>query len=291
MKQGLEHPWPAWNDLTERCRCLTAAIPTVVLPSRGLRIVQIRPFRMPRGWRIPPHEHSYYEANLILRGRARPAGRGARLLGPGHVFFHAPAVAHTWGTPAGPCLRLIVEFVADPPLPVREPAAWPCWPDLLDDAAKLFDLAKTQAPGWRDQAAARLGAILARILTLGDLPASAPIEPPGGDDRLVEIVNRFLGDNLHRPIQLESVAMAAGVSLSGLTHRYRHRAGVSVGQQLMALRMEKAAHLLKTTELPLKEVARQVGIPEAAYFCRLVKRFFSDTPGEVRQRARKAAPS
>jgi AraC-like DNA-binding protein/quercetin dioxygenase-like cupin family protein len=283
-KRNTQVHYPAWRDLAERCRRLTRAIHEIVLPSHRLGIVQIRPFRMPRGWHIPPHEHSYYEANIILQGRARLEGRRGQELRPGHVFFHAPKAAHSWGAPCENCLRLIVEFNCEPPLPVTDPAAWPCWPDLVRDVDFLLELARVPTPGWIDQAAARLAVILTRILTLGKLPMPVDTDQ-GAEERLVETVDAFLCDNLHRPVKLGLIAAMAAVSVSSLTHRYRKLAGISAGQRLMTLRMERAAELLKTTNLPLKDVAMQVGIPEVSYFCRMFKRYFSDTPSQLRQRA------
>jgi AraC-like DNA-binding protein len=246
--------------------------------------MQVRPFMMPRGWHIPPHEHSYYEANIILHGRARLDGRRGQALGPGHIFFHAPKMMHTWGAPSSDCLRLIIEFNTDPPLPVPIPPVWPYWPELLGEIDFLLDLTRAPAPGWVDQAAARLAVILTRILTLGNLPTPVDIGT-GTGNRLVESVDTFLLDNLHRPVNLEAVATMAAISLSTLTHQYLKLAGITVGQRLMTLRMERAADLLKITHTPLKNVANQVGIPEVSYFCRMFKRYFSNTPSQFRQRA------
>ena len=221
-RRGKDKSYPAWRDLVERCRRLTRAVPEIVLPSHHLRIVEIRPFRMPRGWRVPPHEHSYYEAKIILQGRARLEGRRGQEFGPGHVFFHAPKTAHTWGAPSENCLRLTVGFNTEPPLPVTIPAMWPCWPDLLRDVDFLLELARVPTPGWVDQAAARLAVILTRILTLGTLPMPVDADQ-GAEDRLVETVEGFLCDNLHRPINLSLVAAMVAVSVSALTHRYRRR--------------------------------------------------------------------
>lgn len=272
---------PSWKDMVTGCRKLTVAVPELVLPQHTLRMVQIRPFRMPRGWSIHAHKHSFYEASVILQGAARTKEEPQQELTAGHVYFHGPGSSHSWGAPSRSCLRILFWFSVEPNVKVPVPMQWPQWPVLLYDIAELLWGACREVPGWRDQAAARLGVILSRILTLGDLP-STPIEIPKVEEAWLRTVDAFLADNLQRSISLADVAACAGVSLSTLIHKYHRITGGSIGQKLLSLRMEAASHLLTTTSLPLKAICAQVGIEEPAYFCRLFKRYFRATPSEYR---------
>ncbi len=274
---------PGWPDLVTGCGRLARALPTLVLPDHSLTILHLRPYQMAPGWSIRPHEHSFYEASLILEGRAVTDTPTLQTLTPGHVFFHGPHTPHHWGAPTDTCLRLIVGFTVEPPIPVVAPAHWPWWPDLLYEAACLFELASAQTPGWRDLASARLATILARALTLGSLPPPHR-EVADAPDEFVCRIDAFLTDNRHHPLRLEDIAASQGISVSSLSHRYRHLTGSTVGQRLLGVRMEHAAHLLTTTDLSLPAICDRVGLTDAAYLCRLFKRYFRATPGEYRRR-------
>ena len=47
--------------------------------------------------------------------------------------------------------------------------------------------------------------------------------------------------------------------------------------------MERAAELLRTTELPVSEVCVQVGVPDAQYFSKVFKIYFETTPTVYRE--------
>ncbi|HEY3378073.1 MAG TPA: AraC family transcriptional regulator [Armatimonadota bacterium] len=271
--------FPPWPELLAGCARLASTIPEIVLPDHRLCVLQLRPYQMAPGWTIRAHEHSYYEANVILAGAAHA---GTQTLTPGHLFVHGPHVAHHWRAEE-PCLRLILGFTVEPPVSIPTPERWPHWPHLLYDVAQLLHEAVAGAPGWRDQSAARLAAILARVLTLGVLPET-PLSGALPGDTLVGTVDAFLADNVRHPIQLEDIASVLGISVSSLTHRYRQATALSVGQRLLALRMERAAQLLAGSDLPLEEICAQVGITDAPYLCRLFQRYFRTTPGRYRAR-------
>lgn len=266
------------------CRRLTAAVPELLLPTHHFTILQVRPYRMPVGWSVNVHEHAFFEVSIILEGStAYPSesGRPGQVLHPGHVYFHGPHVPHSWRSNAGESLRMICWFNVDPVVQMTEPARWPNIPQSLTDAAALMDVIRRQTPGWQNQAAARLGAILSRIIAMGNIPPVTQVAPNGVLD-LVPQVDAFLGDNFKHHIQLEDVANAVGTSVSSLIHRYRQIAGTTVGQRLLALRMDETAHLLKTTNIPLKKICDQVGLSDPAYLCRLFRRYFRTSPGEYR---------
>ncbi len=239
---------------------------------------------MPLGWSVNLHEHAFYEASLLIDGSTRyPSGPARQPLLPGHLYFHGPHVPHDWTSNESECLRLIFWFTVEPSVVLPTPSSWPMLPEMLLDARVLLALLRKPSPGWQNQAAARLGAILSRIVALGDLPlAVTELHRPAG--QLVTQVDAFLTDNLRHAICLEDVANAMGISMSGLIHRYRQYAGTTVGQKLVVLRMAQTVHLLKTTDLPLKSICAQVGLNDPTYLCRLFKRYYRTSPGEYRAR-------
>ncbi|GAA3230107.1 helix-turn-helix domain-containing protein [Streptomyces thermocoprophilus] len=68
---------------------------------------------------------------------------------------------------------------------------------------------------------------------------------------------------LHEPIQLRDMAAQVSLSVRTFTRRFREETGVSPGQWLTQQRVERARHLLESTDLSVDQVARQAGFGTA----------------------------
>ncbi|MFI2211980.1 GlxA family transcriptional regulator [Streptomyces sp. NPDC020141] len=68
---------------------------------------------------------------------------------------------------------------------------------------------------------------------------------------------------LHQPIQLRDLAEQESMSVRTFTRRFREEVGVSPGQWLTQQRVERARHLLESTELSVDRVARDAGFRTA----------------------------
>ncbi|WP_405615333.1 GlxA family transcriptional regulator [Streptomyces sp. NBC_00076] len=68
---------------------------------------------------------------------------------------------------------------------------------------------------------------------------------------------------LHEPIQLRDMAEQEAMSVRTFTRRFREEVGVSPGQWLTQQRVERARHLLESTDLSVDLVARDAGFGTA----------------------------
>jgi transcriptional regulator GlxA family with amidase domain len=68
---------------------------------------------------------------------------------------------------------------------------------------------------------------------------------------------------LHEPIQLRDMAEQEAMSVRTFTRRFREEVGVSPGQWLTQQRVERARHLLESTDLSVDRVARDAGFGTA----------------------------
>ncbi|MDQ1018476.1 GlxA family transcriptional regulator [Streptomyces afghaniensis] len=68
---------------------------------------------------------------------------------------------------------------------------------------------------------------------------------------------------LHEPIQLRDMAAQESMSVRTFTRRFREETGVSPGQWLTQQRVERARHLLETTDRSVDQVARDAGFGTA----------------------------
>ncbi|OIJ92821.1 GlxA family transcriptional regulator [Streptomyces colonosanans] len=68
---------------------------------------------------------------------------------------------------------------------------------------------------------------------------------------------------LHEPIQLRDMAEQESMSVRTFTRRFREEVGISPGQWLTQQRVERARHLLESTDLSVDQVARDAGFGTA----------------------------
>ncbi|MFD0315684.1 GlxA family transcriptional regulator [Streptomyces flavalbus] len=68
---------------------------------------------------------------------------------------------------------------------------------------------------------------------------------------------------LGEPIQLRDMAARESMSVRTFTRRFREETGVSPGQWLTQQRVERARHLLESTDLSVDQVAREAGFGTA----------------------------
>lgn len=68
---------------------------------------------------------------------------------------------------------------------------------------------------------------------------------------------------LHQPIQLRDMAARESMSVRTFTRRFREETGVSPGQWLTQQRVERARHLLESSDLSIDQVAHDAGFGTA----------------------------
>jgi LacI family transcriptional regulator len=95
---------------------------------------------------------------------------------------------------------------------------------------------------------------------------------------------RFLRGNLHRKaLWVPEVAAAVGMSRRGLDRAFRQYLGRSVAQEIRRLRLEEAVELLRTTDLPVGDVADACGYGDAKQFRRALRAITGQTPRDYRR--------
>lgn len=93
----------------------------------------------------------------------------------------------------------------------------------------------------------------------------------------------FIEGNFERDISIEEIAAFCGLNRSYFGKVFRETMGESPQTFLLHYRMARAAQLLKETNLPIGEIARQVSYDNQLHFSRAFKNVHGVSPREYRQ--------
>ena len=96
----------------------------------------------------------------------------------------------------------------------------------------------------------------------------------------------FIEARLDQDLPLPDIAASAGVSQYHFARLFRRAVGTSVHQYVVARRVERAAHLLETTDVPLVEVAHEAGFGSQSHMTSVMRKTLDRTPGDLRGIAR-----
>ena len=99
---------------------------------------------------------------------------------------------------------------------------------------------------------------------------------------LVQRIKEQVALDLTQPLTLQYFADLLNVNSSYLSNLFRQQTGVTITEYVTTKRITHAASLLAFTKLPIKTIAKQVGIPDVQYFSRLFKRSMGMTPTQYR---------
>lgn len=102
------------------------------------------------------------------------------------------------------------------------------------------------------------------------------------DSRIQKVLEYLTQDLSHTP-ELNQLASIACLSVSQYKNLFRQVTGLSTGQYLLKLRMEKARALLAHTDYPVGIIANKIGYQDASAFSRRFADFFDQSPRDYRR--------
>lgn len=107
------------------------------------------------------------------------------------------------------------------------------------------------------------------------------------ETHLLSAVKHALGyiySESHRPLSLDEIASAAGLSKYYLAHEFKRLTGHTVIDYLNGVRCEKAAALLAEKDLTVECIAEECGFSNTSYFIKTFKSFYGISPGQYKNR-------
>lgn len=134
------------------------------------------------------------------------------------------------------------------------------------------DLAR-QVGEWFVQAAPRSGSGPQR---------TSLAERYGTTNKAVLAALHLLESHIDQPLPREAIARATGLSLRQLERLFLRELAQSLSQSALAIRLEAAAHRLRTTDIRVTDIALDCGFASAAHFSRVFRQRFGVAPSLLR---------
>ncbi len=101
----------------------------------------------------------------------------------------------------------------------------------------------------------------------------------------------FIEAHYSDPLKVEQIAREVCLSSSRLSHIIKKEFGITLGEYISRVRIEKAKILLGEPEIPLSRIALEVGYPDQSYFTKVFKKIEHCTPKVYRRNVIHWVPS
>lgn len=95
-------------------------------------------------------------------------------------------------------------------------------------------------------------------------------------------VEKWMRQNLSTNLSVPELAAMANLSTSHFSAIFKTLTGFPVSEHYMRLRIQRACQLLDTTDLSIKEIARNLGFEDQLYFSRCFHRIHDISPSDYR---------
>ncbi len=102
------------------------------------------------------------------------------------------------------------------------------------------------------------------------------------DSRVLQKAKAYIEDHLGEDIEIEALCRELRVSRTKLYEIFRQEMKQGISKYILRRRMHRAKKLLKTTELPIPEIAGSVGFLDYNYFSRVYKKTYGKSPKHYR---------
>ncbi|GLH73839.1 transcriptional regulator [Geothrix limicola] len=138
---------------------------------------------------------------------------------------------------------------------------------LLGLVGSLVELARLQPLGAKRLMSGVVSHMMARLETVRHSGAGA-----GSQRRLLLEARNLLADPEHDRLGLESIAEELGVSYSWFRQAFRRQSGLPPQRFRQNQRMTRACQLLSDTQLPVANIAQELGFGSLSYFSRVFRK-------------------
>lgn len=257
--------------------------------------------------RMPRHAHDVTKIGLLVAGGVEEravrqdwmppvCGLVIKPAGLDHADRFGPRGARMFSIQMKPAL--LCELVGDAPRAVESYRCIPCGPwtrpafqlyrqyrESPRPVCKSRSESPATPPGENVPDQYHLESLLCDLLAyLADWPALTARQRP--DAGWLSAVRDRIHDEFRVGVSVRAMADEAGVHAVHLARMFRRRHGCAVAEYVRRLRIQRAAALLTSTDLPIAGVADETGFADQPHLTRVFKAQTGLTPGAYRRLAR-----
>lgn len=124
--------------------------------------------------------------------------------------------------------------------------------------------------------------LLSLVSSLLDKHQISENQHPIHHDQMLHTAMEFMTVHAGHNITVSQVAAHVGYSLPYFSRKFKQAFGTSPSEYIMQLRLIRAQHLLRTTDLPVCAIASNLGFCDASYFSNFFKSKTGMLPGIYR---------
>jgi AraC-like DNA-binding protein len=128
----------------------------------------------------------------------------------------------------------------------------------------------------------RASALIVELLaTWAELPVQS-----GGDERAVRLYQSLIEQHAeHSDVALSSLAERIGYTPDHLGELFHKELAMTPVAYRTQIRLQRARELLSSTPMPISEIARDAGFPDANYFARIFRRSYGISPRDFARKS------
>ncbi|MBD2845490.1 helix-turn-helix transcriptional regulator [Paenibacillus sp. IB182496] len=178
-----------------------------------------------------------------------------------------------WEGEAAACERPAARIL---PLPLVMPM--PDQAGMRVGMERLYRLWTSKSPGFAGRAQLAFVTLLHHVFD--QTSAQREADPA---EQAIHASAAYIEQHYADPLEREALARRASLSSSYYSVLFKRHVGCTPVQYITRIRMDSAMQLLKESNLPVSEVARQVGYEDALYFTRVFSRAIGMTPRAFRR--------
>ncbi len=199
----------------------------------------------------------------------------------GHALLVLPFQTHYYAFPQKPLRWLFLTFearseryrgMADMPIPL-----------IAQAIGIIGGLVRAYCAGQKPDAILWAGLLLAQLERQISVDCRSPLITDQ-HQLMVGRINSYIHEHLATPFGIRQLAGDLGVSFSHVRSLFRKIMGISLGQYIRQVRIDRAAYLLHRSPLTVAEIAYQCGFSSPAVFCRAFCRAMGQTPTGYRKK-------
>lgn len=102
------------------------------------------------------------------------------------------------------------------------------------------------------------------------------------DSGIIEKIHDYILSNSHCDLEIDTICKNFYISRAHLSQLFKKKFGISPYKFYIKSKMEKAAHLLTTTDMPIKEIAFNLSYDDSHHFSNAFNKHYGCSPRDYR---------